>query len=236
MPAESRHGAITIDGPAASGKSSTAAMVAAALDAHHVDSGALYRAATAARLRLGGEPELWTEGSVLEAAHAAVSLRPRPGTMATCLFGVEAEDEIRGAPVTALVSMVARMGHVREWVNAQVRAAAAGRVVVCDGRDMGTAVFPDALLKVWLVALPEERARRRLRQRSGGAEPSAQALAEETAALEARDRADARQTQPAPDAVWLDTTGITQPEQVARIVAWARTRLGDGPNGSLTTV
>jgi len=217
--------AITIDGPAASGKSSTAQRVAEALGAWHVDSGALYRAVTAARLRAGGAPEHWTEQSVLDAAARLVTLVAVPGAMAVRLGGVDAEGEIQVDGVTALVSVVAKMPHVRAWVNARVREAAAGRTVVCDGRDMGTAVFPDALLKVWLVALPEVRARRRLLQRTGVA-PTEDALAAETAALEARDRADARQTRPAADAVWLDTSSLTQPEQVAQIVAWARERLG----------
>ncbi len=214
--------AVTIDGPAASGKSSTARMVAEQIGARHVDSGALYRAVTAARLREGDDATLWTEGSVLHAAQR-VSFRPGTTTFLANIDGEDCEDEIRGDAVTALVSLVAKMNHVRLWVNEQVRALSEAHDVVADGRDMGTVVFPDAGLKIWLVALPTERARRRLLQRGGG-EPTAEALEAETDALETRDLRDSEQTQPAPDAVWVDTTGITQTEQVARIVALAAER------------
>ena len=213
---------VTIDGPAASGKSSTARMVAEALGARHLDSGALYRGVTAARLRSGGEPESWTEQSVLEAAQR-VKLAPGATTFMAQVDGAPCEDELRGDAVTAQVSLVAKMPHVRQWVNRTLQATAAEHAVVADGRDMGTIVFPDATLKVWLVAIASERARRRLVQRSGRA-PTHAELESETAELEARDRKDSEQTRPAADAVWLDTSAITQAEQVATIVEWARER------------
>jgi len=150
--------AIAIDGPAASGKSSTAKRVAAALGAHHVDSGALYRAATAARARVGGDVAHWTEAEVLAAARV-VQLVPVEAGFATYLDGAAAEAELRGLVVTAAVSRVAHFPGVRAWVNAQVRAAAAAHDVVVDGRDIGTAVLPEAGLKVFLVADPAERRR-----------------------------------------------------------------------------
>jgi cytidylate kinase len=210
---------ITIDGPAASGKSSTAQMVAARLRMRHLDSGMIYRCATAARLRAGEAPELWTEQSVLDAA-ARVSLAPGATSFLPRLDGADCEAEIRGEAVTGTVSLVAKMPRVRAWVNALVRATAAAHEIVVDGRDMGTAVFPDARLKIWLVAMPAERARRRILQRTGQA-PTPDELEAEAAELEARDRKDREQTQPAADAVWIDTTGITQEEQVGRIVALA---------------
>jgi cytidylate kinase len=210
---------ITIDGPAASGKSSTAQMVAARLRMRHLDSGMIYRCATAARLRAGEAPELWTEQSVLDAA-ARVSLAPGATSFLPRLDGADCEAEIRGEAVTGTVSLVAKMPRVRAWVNALVRATAAAHEIVVDGRDMGTAVFPDARLKIWLVAMPAERARRRILQRTGRA-PTSEELEAEAAELEARDRKDREQTQPAADAVWIDTTGITQEEQVGRIVALA---------------
>ncbi len=213
---------VTIDGPAASGKSSTARMVAEALGARHLDSGALYRGVTAARLRTGGDPDQWTEQSVLEAA-ARVTLAPGATTFAARVDGAACEEELRGDAVTALVSLVAKMPHVRRWVNRTLQATAAAHAVVADGRDMGTTVFPDATLKVWLVAIASERARRRVLQRTGRPPTSAE-LTSETAELEARDRKDSEQTRPAADAVWLDTSGITQAEQVAQVVAWVRDR------------
>lgn len=213
---------VTIDGPAASGKSSTAQMVAAQLKMQHLDSGMIYRTVTAACLRDGTAPETWTEATVLAAARRA-SIVPGATSFAPRLDGEECEREIRGEAVTALVSLVAKMPRVRAWVNALVRRTASTHEIVVDGRDMGTAVFPDARLKIWLVALPEERAQRRIRQRTGRA-PTPEELVAETAELEARDLKDREQTQPARDAVWIDTTGITQEEQVRRIVEMATER------------
>ncbi len=124
------------------------------------------------------------------------------------------------------------MPGVRAWVNERVRAAADRYDVVVDGRDMGTAVFPDAPLKIFLVADPWERARRRLIQRLERA-PSEEEIAEETDRLVQRDSRDATQTVPARDAVVVDTTYLTQTEQVERIVALARavTHRGDVTSG-----
>src|SRR5438045_124422 len=146
-----RHVVIAIDGPAASGKSSTAKWVAERLGMRHVDSGALYRAATAACLRQRGskDPSAWTEGDVLKAARDHVTLVPAQGGFEPHIDGAQADVELRGAGVTAHVSAVARMDGVRSWVNALVREAAGTAAVVVDGRDMGTAVFPDANLKVF---------------------------------------------------------------------------------------
>ena len=113
------------------------------------------------------------------------------------------------------------MPRVRAWVNERVRAAALQRDVVVDGRDIGTTVFPNADLKVFLVADPWERARRRLTQRLGR-RPTDGEVAEETDRLVHRDAQDATQTVQAKDAVLIDTTSLTQSEQVDRIVALAR--------------
>jgi len=120
------------------------------------------------------------------------------------------------------VSRVAQMPRVREWVNDRVREAAAATNVVVDGRDMGTVVFPDADLKIFLVADSRERALRRLRQR--GTPASEKLLDDETIRIMERDARDAKQTVPASDAVTIDTTALTQAEQVAQIVALAEER------------
>src|SRR5688572_22709273 len=212
---------IAIDGPAASGKSSTAQWVAERLGFRHVDSGALYRAATAARLRKGGDPDRWTAAEVLEIARRSVALVPTPKGFAPQIEGEPVDDELRGAEVTKNVSLVARMEPVRAWVNEQVRDAGRAHSVVIDGRDIGTAVFPDAEVKIFLVADPWERARRRLVQRLQRA-PTDQEIADETDQLVHRDAKDARQSGQAPDAILLDTTYLTQEEQVDRIVALAK--------------
>jgi cytidylate kinase len=210
---------IAIDGPAASGKSSTAQMVAEKLGFLHVDSGSLYRAAAAAMLRQEKDASTWTEQSVLDAARP-VELRAARTSFYPVLQGRAMEEEIRGPEVTRNVSRVAQMPRVREWVNAKVREAAASKDVVVDGRDMGTVVFPAADLKIFLVADSRERALRRLRQR--GTPTSEQTLSDETIRIMERDARDAKQTVPAEDAVTIDTTGLNQAEQVEKIVSLSK--------------
>ncbi|HEX6573701.1 MAG TPA: (d)CMP kinase [Gemmatimonadaceae bacterium] len=212
--------AIAIDGPAASGKSSTAKAVARELSFRHVDSGALYRAATAAALRSDSNSGNWTEDSVLDAAKI-VSLSPTETGFIPLLDGVDADGEMRSEPVTSRVSLVARMPRVREWVNAQVRKANSDFDVVVDGRDIGTVVFPNAALKIFLIADPAERARRRLIERLNRA-PSDDEIAEETGKIVQRDEMDAKQSGRAPDATLIDTTHIAQGEQIRQIVEMAR--------------
>ena len=217
---DDRYAVVAIDGPAASGKSSTAEWVARELGYSHVDSGALYRAATAAAIRTGIRPEEWTPKLVLEAAKS-VTITPKGTSMLPYIDGAPAEEETRSPAVTAAVPRVARMQPVRSWVNELVRSAAKDRNVVVDGRDMGTAVFPDADVKVYLVADPWARAKRRLVQHLRRL-PTDQEIAAETDRLVHRDAADATQTIQARDAVLIDTTHLMQEEQVARIVALAR--------------
>jgi cytidylate kinase len=210
---------IAIDGPAAAGKSSTAQWVAEQIGVRHVDSGALYRAMTAAALRVEPDAEAWREPMVV-ALGARVSLAPGRTSFAPMLDGVDISEVIRSADVTRHVSRVAQMPGVRTFVNSQVRAVARDYDIVVDGRDMGTVVFPDAALKVFLVADPWERARRRLTERLER-RPTEAEIAEETDRLVQRDARDAMQTVQAKDAVLIDTTSLTQAEQVERIVALA---------------
>jgi cytidylate kinase len=215
---------IAIDGPAASGKSSTARAVAQALGIRHGDSGALYRAATAARIGRGGDPSTWTEESVLkEAKH--VTVRPAEGRFAVMIGMSDASNLIRSPAVTANVSLVAKMPKVRDWVNDRMREMATMGAIVVDGRDMGVAVFPQAALKIWMVAHPSERARRRSVEMLGRM-PTPTEIEAQVAAIQSRDQKDEEQTQPAPDAIEIDTTGLTPQEQLARIVALAQERLG----------
>jgi cytidylate kinase len=212
---------IAIDGPAASGKSSTAQWVAKRLGYFHVDSGALYRAATAVQLTHGTPAELWTEDQVLQGGKHVTIVPSQDGVTFTPLIGGQSADEqLRGSDVTRHVSLVATMPRVRAWVNAQVRKAAESNNVVVDGRDIGTVVFPDAQLKVFLIADPWERARRRLIQRLGR-HPDDPEIAAETDLLVHRDAKDATQTVQAADAVLIDTTYLTQADQVERIVSLA---------------
>lgn len=231
---------IAIDGPSASGKSTTARAVAEALGFAHLDSGALYRGVTLVALRESArrgraheDPlEVLDPETVLRAAEdRGLMLQPDGAGFAAYLEGEPVDTEIRGSRVTGCVSAVSAVPVIREWINTRLRAMVrAGRDVVVDGRDIGTVVFPDADLKIFLTASPAARAGRRVNQR-GAAAVDPTVLEAEAAALAARDHADStRQTaplKPADDAVLLDTTALAFPEQVERIVTLAGPILGD---------
>jgi cytidylate kinase len=231
-------GVVAIDGPAASGKSTTARAVAEALGFAHLDSGSLYRGVTlvglreaARRGRVGEDPlEVVGPEAMLRAAEdRGLMLQPDGAGFAAYLEGEPVDQEIRGPEVTARVSAVSAVPVIREWINTRLRAMVrAGRDVVVDGRDIGTVVFPDAELKVFLTASPEARAGRRLNQRGNQVDP--RGLEAEAAALAARDQADSSRAvaplRAAPDAVPLDTTSMSFADQVRFIVELARPIFG----------
>jgi cytidylate kinase len=231
-------GVIAIDGPSASGKSSTARAVAESVGFAHLDSGSLYRGVTLVALREasrrghpGGDPlAVLNPETILRAAEdRGLMLQPDGAGFAAYLEGVPVDPELRGAEVTAHVSALSAVPVVREWINSRLRAMVrAGRDVVVDGRDIGTVVFPDAELKVFLTATPEARAGRRVTQRGG--EDTDRAVAVEAEALAARDRADSSRIvaplKAADDAILLDTTAMTFADQVRIIVELARPIFG----------
>ncbi len=215
---------VAIDGPAGSGKSTTAQAVAEQLGFAHLESGALYRAFTLAALDAaipleGQRIAALAESLPVRLTYAAAGFRPEAA-------GVDVSSAVRRPDVTAHVSAVSALPDVRAFANRLLHAAAAQhpRGVVADGRDIGTVVFPDAQLKVFLTASPESRARRRLLQ--DGHAPSREAVAEEARRLAARDHADSTRAvaplRQAADAVLLDTTGMTFEQQVRHIVSLAR--------------
>lgn len=221
---------IAIDGPAASGKSSTGARVARELAWAHLDSGALYRALTLATIDQLTAP--WSAQRILALAEELpVRLVLVGDTFQPEVAGVQVEAAIRSERVTQQVSAVAAIPEVRRWVNARQREAVAAHSagVVVDGRDIGTVVFPDAPLKVFLTASAHERAKRRLTQRGHRVDDAH--LFRESQALEARDEADASRPvaplKPADDAVTLDSTTLSLEEQVRQVVALARERFPD---------
>jgi cytidylate kinase len=189
----------------------------------HLDSGALYRAVTLAAVEAGAVGA----ARALDAAREArvrlvlVGKEFRPEAR-----GVDVSQAIRGERVTAQVSAIAALSPVRDWVNERLREAARADVpgVLVDGRDIGTVVFPDAPLKIFLTASPETRAQRRLSQEGRAAD--AESLKRTSQQLTRRDEADASRSvaplKSAPDAIALDTTHLSFADQVARIVALAR--------------
>lgn len=215
---------VAIDGPAASGKSSTARAVAARLALPYLESGALYRALTLAALDAG--VPFSGQRLVALARSLPVRLDMIGSEFRPEVAGADVSGPIRAARVAARVSELSAIPAVRDWVNAELRAAVGQhpRGVVLDGRDIGTVVFPDAALKVFLTADARERARRRLLQE--GREPDPAEVEAVADALVRRDELDAaRPVAPlraAAEAVVIDTTDLSFDEQVGRVVALAR--------------
>jgi len=206
---------VTVDGPAGVGKSTVARAVAAALGFPYLDTGAFYRAATLAVLRAGAP--VADAGAVLGAVVSA-DLDFRDGEM--LLDGQEVTEAIRTPEVAALASAVSTLPDVRRSVVARQRAwveRRGGRAVV-EGRDIGTVVFPEAPVKVYLTADVAERARRRARD----SETAGLTLAEIERQLRARDHTDSTRAasplRPAEDAVTIDTTVLSVGEVVAVVL------------------
>jgi cytidylate kinase len=222
---------IAIDGPAGTGKSTTAREVASRLGWRYVDSGAFYR--VAALLALRNDLDLAApadRGRLREALEAAdVRQEVVGGASHVRLAGEDVTVEVRTPAVTAIVSRVADDPDLREIVNAGLRRQVGDRPAVVDGRDIGTVVFPDAFLKVFLLASLEERARRRVAETEPGREGDAAVLASYAQSLAERDRRDSERhvapLKPADDALHLDTSDLDFDTQVARVVRAARERL-----------
>lgn len=200
---------VTIDGVAASGKSSVASGVARALGVPYVSSGLLYRAATLLALEAGLNPG--DEASLLVHLRAQpLRLEPLAEGNRAWLEGRDLTPDLHSSRVDAGVSAVARLPQVRGWVNAQLRALP--EPFVAEGRDMGTHVFPQADAKFYLTASPRVRAERRARERQGDVPAIEAALLE-------RDRRDAGQSAPAPDAQVIDTGPLTLEDVIGAILA-----------------
>ncbi|MBI4521810.1 MAG: 3-phosphoshikimate 1-carboxyvinyltransferase [Gemmatimonadetes bacterium] len=212
---------ITIDGPAGSGKSTTARVVAQRLGFRHLDSGALYRALTCALLEAGIPPDRWPALDRADLDRFAIRLEPRAGNFAVLLGQSVLDAELRTSEVTEHVSQLSGLPAVRSWLLERQRAAGASGQLVAEGRDMGTVVFPDADLKVFLTASLEERARRRLEDRAVPRSGPA-GLRDEMQRIEARDDRDRNRPlsplRAPPGALVIDTTGLKFEEQVESIV------------------
>ncbi|KPD25808.1 cytidylate kinase [Thermus scotoductus] len=205
-------GIVTIDGPSASGKSSVAKRVAEALGVPYLSSGLLYRAAALLALRAGVDPA--DEAALLELLQR-FRVRLLPGRENRVLAdGEDLTPHLHTLEVDRLVSEVARLPRVRAWVNARLKEVPPP--FVAEGRDMGTAVFPEAPHKFYLTARPEVRAQRRAKERPEVYEAILRDLL-------ARDEKDKAQSAPAPEALLLDTSDLTLEE----VVAWVLERIKD---------
>lgn len=204
---------VAIDGPAGAGKSSVAAGVAARLGLERLDTGAMYRAITLASLRAGIDP---ADGTAIAKLLTGSAIYVGEQVL---LDGEDVTVEIRSAHVTAAVSQVAAHPEVRQELVARQRAwAEHRRGGVVEGRDIGSVVFPDATLKIYLTASTEERGRRRASQEQRGDAATWAAATE----LENRDQLDSsRQASPlvvAPGAHVIDSTKATLEEVVEQVL------------------
>jgi CMP/dCMP kinase len=214
---------IAIDGPVGSGKSTVARRVAEMLGYTHLDSGAMYRAVGLKALRTGVPLDSPERLSALAEA-ARIDLVPRDGMLRVLLDGEDVTEAIRSPEVSHAASVVAVVPGVRHPMVAEQRRAGAQGGVVMEGRDIGSVVFPDADLKIFLDASPEVRATRRQREHEErGERMDLETVLAEVHARDQRDRE--REMSPlvrASDAVLVDNTAMDAEETARAIVLLAR--------------
>ena len=214
---------VAIDGPAGAGKSTTARLVAKQMRYLYLDTGAMYRAVGLAALQQGVDPD--DADDVTELCRSLnIAFETREGQLQTLLNEKNISGAIRSSEISQAASRVAVHPGVRDVLIELQRAMGRDGGIVLEGRDTGTAIFPDAELKIFLVADPAERARRRLRDREKRGESAKfESLLDEIRIRDIRDRETQlrRGAWPAPDAVCIDTTELSIAEQVDRIVALA---------------
>jgi len=207
---------IAIDGPSASGKGTVAQLAARHLHFHFLDSGALYRLVALAALDAGANLD-----DDLRISDIAMKLNVTFADKAIYLDGWEVSLAIRAERVGEAASRVATLRGVRRALLQRQRAYRRAPGLVADGRDMGSVVFPDAAVKVFLTATPEERARRRYKQlMEKGLSANMAVLLQDIRERDARDTARAvAPLERAPDAVLIDTTGMTVDAVVSEVLA-----------------
>ena len=211
---------VAIDGPAGAGKSTLASRLARKLGYVNIESGAMYRAlalkAIEEDISFDDEPAL-----LALAQSSKIELQPRIDGNRVLLDTLDVSDRIRHADVTQAASRVSVHPKVREWMVARQQEMGASGGVVMEGRDIGTKVFPDADVKIFLDAAPEVRGERRFRQKPGAAPP--QAVIDELRERDHRDRTRAASPlEPAADAVIIDSTNMDIDQvigQAERIIA-----------------
>ena len=216
---------IAIDGPAASGKSSVATAVANALNAVHINTGSMYRAIGYKTVLAGIDPEQDPETFAEKLAAVQMKfVRPGAGDPELEVDGEFPGEKLRTEAASAAASKVATIPAVRTRLVELQREMAGNDLLVMEGRDIGTVVFPDAKYKFFLTASPEERAKRRLLQ--DGFELDPELLKKTAAAIADRDRVDStRAVSPlkqADDAILVDSSNLTKEETVQHILALIR--------------
>jgi cytidylate kinase len=215
---------ITIDGPAASGKSTAASLLACKLDASFLDTGAMYRVVTLAAMQAG--VNLSDERNLLNVIQEhEFQFSDRAGKMTVHIDGSDVTEQIRSPEVTANARYIAAAPIVRDRLVQMQRQFAAGRQkIVTEGRDQGTVAFDDADIKFYLTAEPAERARRR--QAELQAKGDTQSLEQIQKAIEYRDKSDRDRAvgplKPAKDAIIVDTTNLSIEQVVEKLAAYVK--------------
>ncbi len=215
---------ITIDGPAASGKSTVARLLAQKLDASFLDTGAMYRAVTLAAMQAG--VDLNDQQKLLDIAQTCnFQFSVEADKMIVCIDGIDTTEQIRSPEVTANARYIAAAPRVREkLVQMQRQFAADGQRIVTEGRDQGTVAFADADVKFFLTADAGERARRR--QADLKAKDNNQSLEQIQRAIEERDESDENRAvgplKPADDAIVVDTTDLSIDEVAEKLLMFVK--------------
>jgi cytidylate kinase len=221
---------IAIDGPAGSGKSTLAALLARKYNYTNIETGAMYRALALKAMERGVPLD---EGAKLAALaqQSRIELVPNPEGNRVLLDGEDVSERLRSQDVTEAASRVSVHPPVREWMVASQRKMGAGGGIVMEGRDIGTRVFPNAEVKIFLDAAPEIRGTRRFLQSPAAAAPEASVVAE----LQARDQRDRTRANsplvPALDAVLIDSTYLTLDQVLARAIELIDARLSRSQQG-----
>jgi cytidylate kinase len=217
---------VALDGTAGSGKSTTARLAARELDFLHLDTGAMYRAVTLKVIR--NRTDIHDNAALARLlSETLIDMQPGPAGNRIIMDGEDVTPAIRAPEVDKLVSPVSAIAVVRQKMVAEQRRIARGRNVVCEGRDIGSVVFPDADLKFYMDADMTARADRRRSELKGkGVTMTEKAIADN---LTERDYIDSTRSHSpltrVRDAIVLDTTNITIDEEVAIVVLLARLRL-----------
>lgn len=212
---------VAIDGPAGAGKSSVASAIAARMNFTHVNTGSLYRAVAYALLQMNVAPENITPEELKKISISFDGAR-------LLLNGVDPGERLRTPECAAGASAVAKIPFVREFLLPVQRSSANGQWIVMEGRDIGTVIFPDAKVKIFLTASAEERARRRLVQGECAPGATLESIQKE---IEARDLQDSTRTtaplKAADDAVVIDSSNLSLDETVEAIVAVIQQKTAD---------
>jgi CMP/dCMP kinase len=221
-----RHVTIAIDGPGGAGKSTVADEIAKQYGILHLDTGAMYRAFAFQALSEGIDPTD-TQGLSGLADRIKVEVLYVTGTQRTLVYGKDVTDRIRTPEISFAASTCSKAGAVRRLMVHMQQELAKAQSMVLDGRDIGTKVLPDATLKVYLTASPEVRAKRRYDElKKKGSNPDFENV---LADVIARDHQDSTREidplRPAEDAVVIDTTNLTRPQVVQKILSLLEARL-----------